>query len=322
MTVVKTVLKREQIDLVTTQSPFDDGLLGVWLKQKFGIPLNVQMRSSFLDLPFWIKERPIIYWVFNVLGKWVSCRADTIRVVSYGEKQRLEEKFPELQGKIVALHPLVNVQTFTQPLQPEEQEQVQCVLQQHGKQGTPFLLFVGRLVPQKNLPTLLQAFALVHRKTENVALVIAGDGFLHKGLKQMAKQLHLDNHIIWLGNRPLKTLRGWYGLARATMLPSFHEGVAKVILESYLMGTPVIATPFVCAKELFQNGETGFVLQSFTNSNELAEKMACLLDSPDLAKEMGKKGKAHITRYLLPEETYMERLLEIWETTARAKNQK
>ncbi len=316
MRVITPVLKREHFDLVTTQSPFDDGWLGVWLKRRFSIPLNVQMRSSFLDVPFWIKERPVIYRIFNVVGKWVARRANTIRVVSHGEKQRLEDRFPALQGKIFALHPLVNVSTFNKPLQQEEKEHVQCVLQQHGMNGKPFLFFAGRLVRQKNLPTLLHAFALVLQKTSKAALVIAGDGQLRGRLEELARQLGVDNHILWLGNVSLKALRGWYALAQGFVLPSFHEGVPKVLLESYLMGTPVIAAPFVSARELIQNEKTGFVTQSFTDSIELAEKMAYLLNTEDLSKKMAEEGKAHITNYLLPEDVYMTRLIEIWSKTA------
>ncbi len=314
--VAYALCDKRQIDLLTTQSPFDDGLLGVWLKRQTGIPLHVQMRSSFLDLPFWIKERPVIYRIFNRLGKWVSHRADTIRVVSHGEKQRLEERFPYLQGKVFVLHPLVNVERFSQPLQHEKQAQVQHILQQHDMQDRPFLLFVGRLALQKNLPTLLQAFALACRKIRNTALVIAGDGDLREGLQQLARQLQVNANILWLGNVSLQNLRGWYEAARGFVLPSFHEGVPKVLLESYLIGTPVIAAPFVSAKELIQHGETGFVTQAFTDSNELAENMMKFLSAPDLALDMGKKGRAYILQYLLPEDVYMERLIEMWEITA------
>ena len=72
---------RERLDVVTTQTPFDDGLVGVWLKRRHGVTLNVQMQSSFLDQPEWIRQRPVVYRLLNALGKWVAQRADTVRVV-------------------------------------------------------------------------------------------------------------------------------------------------------------------------------------------------------------------------------------------------
>lgn len=316
--VISRLMKREHFDLVSSQTPFDDGLLGVWIKRRFNIPFNVQMRSSFLCLSNWIRERPIVYRVFNQLGKWVSHRADTIRVVSFGERDRLEKMFPGLRNKIHVLHPFVAAQLFSEPVKGEDLQRVRSVLQEPGLGDRPFILFVGRLVVQKNIPLLLQSFSFLCKRTEKAVLVIAGEGPLREQVQGIAKSLGLVGNVLWLGNKPLTELRGWYALARATVLPSLHEGLGKVIIESYLTGTPVVATPFVSAPELIRDGQTGFITKSFTDAEELSEKLAILLNSPDLSRDMGEKGKDHIKTYLLPDEYYMQRLLDIWKKTACA----
>jgi glycosyltransferase involved in cell wall biosynthesis len=178
---------------------------------------------------------------------------------------------------------------------------------------------VGRLVTQKNLTTLFKAFALVHEKMPKSFLVIAGDGPLRVGLKRIAKRLNIENRILWLGNLRLHSLRAWYAAARATMLPSFHEGFGKVIVESYLMGTPVMATPFVSAHELIRDGETGFINPRFTDHRWLAEKALDLISHPSQAKDMGQRGREHIRGYLLHEDQYLERLTNIWRVTAQSR---
>lgn len=314
--IFNTSLKQEKFDLITTQSPFDDGWFGIRLKQRFGIPVNVQMRSSFLDIPYWIQERPVIYRVFNMLGKWVSRQADTIRVVCEGEKQRLERLFPDLRHKIFALHPLVNYQTFTSPLQAQERDAVEKTLQQHDMVNRVILLFVGRLVLQKNIPTLLRALASVVQNIPDVCLAIAGDGPLRQELQHLASQLQLERHLIWLSNLNLQDLRGWYAAARGFVFPSFHEGFGKVIVESYLMETPVIASPFVSAAELIRHGETGFIMQSFTDHLELANYVRKLVEDTSLSTTMGQRGKTLMQQYLLSEEAYMQQLIDIWSKTA------
>lgn len=314
--IFNTRLKQEKFDLITTQSPFDDGWFGIRLKQRFGIPVNVQMRSSFLDLPYWIQERPVMYRGFNNLGKWVSRQANTIRVVCDSEKERLERAFPELRQKIFALHPLVNYQLFTSPLQAREHDAVEKVLQQHDMVNRVILLFVGRLVLQKNIPTLLHALATVVQNTPDVCLVIAGDGPLRQELQHLASQLGLERHLLWLRNLNLQDLRGWYAAARGFVFPSFHEGFGKVIVESYLMETPVIASPFVSAAELIRHGETGFITQSFTDHLELANYMRKLVEDASLSTTMGQLGKACMQQYLLSEEAYMQQLIDIWSKTA------
>jgi glycosyltransferase involved in cell wall biosynthesis len=228
----------------------------------------------------------------------------------------LEQRFPALQGKIVSLHPLINTQIFTQSVQRQEVEKVHEMLARRGRAKAPFLLFVGRLTVEKNLQTLLKAFCVVSKQIPESLLVIAGDGPLRARLRGIAERSGIHHQVIWLGNLSLNSLRAWYSAACASILPSFHEGFGKVVVESYLMGTPVIAAPFVSARELIRDGETGFIAPEFTNYHWFACRSVNLLRSPERAAQMGRAGKTHLQSYLVPEQQYLERLIEIWRSTA------
>jgi glycosyltransferase involved in cell wall biosynthesis len=304
-------------DLVTTQTPFDDGLLGVWLRRRRGIPLNVQLHATFLDCREWIAERPRLYRAMSRIGTWVVHRADTIRVVCRSEIDRLERRFPRLAGRMVWLHSPTNVQIFEEPVRPEERLAVARELAGRGLEGAPFAVFTGRFVAQKNLPVLLRAFQHAGRRVPNAALALAGDGPLRGELQDLARTLGVDRRVAWLGSVPPAALRGWYGAASVTTLPSLYEGLPRTALESYLMSTPVIAGPFVSARELVVDGETGFVAPSFTDAAWLGERMADLLAEPARARAMGARGRAHVDGYLLSADAYLARLIDMWKRTAR-----
>jgi phosphatidylinositol alpha-1,6-mannosyltransferase len=136
-------------------------------------------------------------------------------------------------------------------------------------------------------------------------------------LQDLARTLGIERRVVWLGSVPPTALRGWYGAAAVTTLPSLYEGLPRTALESYLMGTPVLAGPFVSARELVVDGETGFVAPSFTDVAWLGERMADLLAEPARARAMGARGRAHVDGYLLSEDEYLQRLLGMWERTAR-----
>ena len=310
------IIRDHAINLITTQTPFDDGLLGLWLKHRYKLALNVQMRSSFLDQPYWIREHPFIYRLFNILGIYVAKHADTIRVVCQGEKQRLEQRFLQLRKKIFALHPLIDLATFTTPLSQTERQQILATLHQAHLADMPFLVYVGRVVEQKNLPTLFRALALLKQKNQSIALVIPGDGPLRPALTQLAKQLSITDRVLWLGSQPLSSLRGWFALARCLVMPSFHEGFGKTIVESYCLGTPAILAPFVSAAELVQHEATGFITKNYTDYKELATYISRLLVDPNLAKRFGEQGKDFLlNHYLLKPDDYSQQLLKIWEQT-------
>ncbi len=318
----QTLVGHARFDIVTTQTPFDDGLAGVWLKRRHGLALNVQMRSSFLDSPNWMRQRPFLYRGFNLIGKWVATRSDTIRVVSRAEGQRLEQRFPHLTRKLVYLHPMVDRATFEAAIRPEELVAADAVLRRRGLERAPFLLFVGRLSGEKNVATILRAFALASEQVADAALVLAGDGPLRPGLERRARALGIGRRVVWLGSVPSSALRPWFASASGVLLPSAYEGFPRVIVESYLMNTPVIVTPFVSARELVRDGETGFIAPDFDNPAWLGDRMVHLVRRPDEARAMGRRGKVHIQSYLVPEGEYLDRLVGIWrDTVARARRE-
>lgn len=312
-----TLSRRYEFDLITTQTPFDDGLTGLLLSRRRDIPLNVQMRSSFLDDAYWIAGKPIVYRIFNWLGKRVSRRAKTVRVISRGEKQRLEKRFPWLRSKIHLLQPLVNKEMFAARPKERELEVVKRTLLGRGLPSDKLVLFVGRLSVEKDIPTLLRAFGIVLSEMPGASLAIVGDGGLRRSLENLSLDLDIDKRIIWTGAIPSEELRGWFLNASVTALPSLHEGFGKVIAESYLMGTPTVVTPFVSANELVLKDETGLIVP-FKDPSSLAKAIIDILSNPDTARAMGERGKAHILGYLPSDEEYMDRLVRLWRATAYA----
>lgn len=178
------------------------------------------------------------------------------------------------------------------------------------------LLYVGRMAREKDLSTLLRAFAILQPRCTNSSLAMIGDGPLKTILQRQAVELGIDRNVLWIGSLELNELRGWYAAAVATLLPSLHEGFGKVIAESFLMGTPVIVTPFVSAGELVIEGETGFIVP-FRNHDLLARKCEELLCNSQKAIAMGNLGRQHIIDYLPSEHEYLNRLVDIWEQSSR-----
>lgn len=302
--------------VVSTQTPFDDGLAGVRLARRWRAGANIQMRGSFLAHDPWIRERPASHRALDLLGRYVARRARTIRVVSEGERDRLVERFPELQDKIVALHPLVNRSVFAGPPDPAEALVVEQELRRTGIESPSFFMFVGRLSREKNVPLILRAWSSVQSELPSHALVIAGTGSMEYELREMASGLAVER-VLWLGQLPLARLPAWYGAADVLLLPSFYEGFGKVVAEAGLCGTGAVATPFVSAQELISPGGSGFVASGFDDHKEMAELLLRVAD-PMVAAELGKGARQHMERYLLTDDAYMQRLISLWRQTAAA----
>jgi glycosyltransferase involved in cell wall biosynthesis len=113
-------------------------------------------------------------------------------------------------------------------------------------------LFIGRLVEQKDLPTLLAAL----REVVGADLCIAGSGPLRPALEREAADLP----VRFLGEvehaRVPELMRG----CRALVLCSTHEGVPNVVLEALAHGRPVIATPVGAIPELVRDHHNGRIV--------------------------------------------------------------
>ena len=111
----------------------------------------------------------------------------------------------------------------------------------------PFLLYAGSIRPQKNIPRLIEAFAVARSSLENhplykdLRLIIIGDEISrHPNVRRAVIQSRVENCVRFLGFIPFDTLRIFHELAAAFVFPSLYEGFGLPPLEAMASGTPVI----------------------------------------------------------------------------------
>jgi glycosyltransferase involved in cell wall biosynthesis len=114
---------------------------------------------------------------------------------------------------------------------------------------TPFILYAGTIRPQKNVPRLIEAFAVLRGELENhpefrdLRLVIIGDELSkNPGVRRAVVSSRVENFVRFLGFVPTDTLRVFYRAAAAFAFPSLYEGFGLAPLEAMACGTPVVAS--------------------------------------------------------------------------------
>lgn len=113
----------------------------------------------------------------------------------------------------------------------------------------PFLLYVGRTNPQKNIPRLVEAFAVLrgelreHPSFNALRLIIIGDEISrNSALRHAVIQSRVEDVVRFLGFVPIETLRAFYQAASAFVFPSLYEGFGLPPLEAMACGTPVVCS--------------------------------------------------------------------------------
>lgn len=166
------------------------------------------------------------------------------------------------------------------------------------------LLYVGRFVAQKGLPTLLKAFArlrasLLPEEREDVLLLLVGGDLTKRTKKQSAIQQKLQNIINELalgssvrivGKVPNEELPTYYQAADFCVIPSRYEPFGIVPLEAMACGKPVVASFVGGMKSTVRNLYTGFHARPNAD-DDFAQKMKHLLSNASLCKEFGQHGR-------------------------------
>ena len=140
----------------------------------------------------------------------------------------------------------------------------------------------------KDYPMFLRSAQQVKAMVPDAAFLLAGEGELMESLRILGSQLGLDNSLYFLGR--CGHIAELLKISDICVLSSKAEGFSNSILEYMAAGRPVVATNVGGASEAVVDGVTGFLVPS-SDDRAMAEKLILLLQNPEHATEMGRKGK-------------------------------
>ena len=159
-----------------------------------------------------------------------------------------------------------------------------------AKQDEPILLFVGRLVKEKDLEDLIKADHILREQNYTYKMVIIGDGPMRPRLEQEIPNVYCPG---FLKGRELSE---WYASSDLFVFPSTTETFGNVILEACASGLPVIGVNMGGAADLIQHNRTGFIARP-NDPEDFAEKTARLLENRELYKTFSKNARAYAQHY-------------------------
>ncbi|MHB8605631.1 MAG: glycosyltransferase family 4 protein, partial [Thermoplasmatota archaeon] len=163
--------------------------------------------------------------------------------------------------------------------------------------GDGRIVFAGALRPYKGVDTLLRAFAKLASHPTRASLVIAGEGEDRAHLEALARELGIAPRVSFLGHVPRyeipKLLEGCSALA----LPSRGESFGQIALEAMSMSRPVVVSDRITgAYDYLEEGMNGFMVPA-GGVDELASRLAFLVDEPDAADRMGRAARKTAERF-------------------------
>lgn len=182
------------------------------------------------------------------------------------------------------------------------------------KKKKHILLYVGRVVKEKNLDFLFPVLENAKKVYPDTMLVIVGGGPELEPLQKRAAELKLSKNICFTGYQNRDDLAYFYKLADVFVFPSVTETQGLVTIEAMMTGLPVVAIGEMGTVDVMQGNNGGFMVKH--DVTEFSEKVIELLSNKELHKQKCEEALAWSKKWSLPDLTntlveYYEEAIEI-----------
>lgn len=155
--------------------------------------------------------------------------------------------------------------------------------------STPHFLLIARLLGDKGIREYAQAAKLVKQKYPEAVFELVGpEDPSPDGIK-------LDEVHQWTESGAIKysgattDVRPFIENCAIYVLPSYHEGMPRTVLEAMAMGRPILTTDVPGCRETVMDGKNGWLVEK-ANAEQLAERMIWFIENQDKWQEMGKSS--------------------------------
>ena len=221
----------------------------------------------------------------------IASRADLIVASTEFERQDLVDLCGARPDRVRVIPPGVDLQTFHPLARADSRRRLGL-----GSVDDGVVLFAGRLERLKGVEIVLRSFAAVSaRNRRPLRLVIAGEDSQDaaesekKRLQDVAAVLGIEDRVSFVGPVEHSRLRRYYSAADVCMMPSYSESFGLVALEAQACGCPVIAADVSGLASVVRNAVTGYLVAG-DEPSDFAERLGSLLDDPETAQQMGRRG--------------------------------
>ncbi|MEO0321762.1 MAG: glycosyltransferase family 4 protein [Myxococcota bacterium] len=307
---LRSALRDLRPDIVHAHTP-KAGLLGMMAAASLRVPARLYHLRGLVSLTAAGPRRVLLESTERVactLAHHVLCVGPSLRDLALEAKLTWPAHIEVLRG---GSGQGVDVERF----QPASREQRAAARRAFGvPEGARVIAFVGRLVGDKGVRELTEAFASLAEARPDLHLLVAG-AFEDRDPVPAAVRQRLEAHprIHRLGH--VDAPESLYAAADLVALPTYREGFPNVPLEAAAMGLPVVATQIPGCVDAVAEGVTGLLVPA-KDTAALAVALARYLDDEALRRAHGEAGRARVCRDFRADDL-AEAIVDVYDRFAR-----
>ena len=227
---------------------------------------------------------------------WITCFCAT-HVIPEGEGVRndLQTHITKKPMKVLGYGNVMGVDMNRFRHRPEIDEAAKTI----KKEGIFTFIFVGRIVGDKGMNELMEAFVRLLKVNDKIRLILVGkyeenlDPVKPETLERIQKTLQIEA----VGSKFGDNLLTYYVASDSFVFPSYREGFPNTVMEAGAMGLPSIVTDINGSREIIENGKNGLIIPS-KDADALYEAMKKMIEDKEAYKRMAENARPMIdSRY-------------------------
>ena len=261
------------------------GFLGRLAAKLVGVPVIVHTVHGFAfhdEEPLWRQM------LFRNLERLASRWSDRMIFISQPLIDWALKDHIVGEDKITKIYSGIQLDKF-HPVKSEEKDQIRSKWSLQKEEAVVGI--VSKLWEGKGHTVLIEAFKLLKEKIKDAKLVIVGEGYLYDELFRRVGNNGLRDSVLFTGfQMDVSEIIATFDVA---VLPSFFEGMGRVILEAMAMEKPIVASRVGGIPDLIDEGINGLLVRP-GDARELADALERVLSDNGLAKKLGKEGRKKI----------------------------
>jgi glycosyltransferase involved in cell wall biosynthesis len=261
------------------------GFLGRLAAKLVGVPVIVHTVHGFAfhdEEPLWRQM------LFRNLERLASRWSDRMIFISQPLIDWALKDHIVGEDKIAKIYSGIQLDKF-HPVKSEEKDQIRSKWSLQKEEAVVGI--VSKLWEGKGHTVLIEAFKLLKEKIKDAKLVIVGEGYLYDELFRRVGNNGLRDSVLFTGfQMDVSEIIATFDVA---VLPSFFEGMGRVILEAMAMEKPIVASRVGGIPDLIDQGINGLLVRP-GDARELADALERVLSDNGLAKKLGKEGRKKI----------------------------
>ncbi len=306
------LLPAVKLDVIHTHHPFLLGQTAATKAQELNLPLVFTFHTQYREYTHYIpfSAETVQNFLKNAVDRWLQDfmrRCQHIIIPSESMRDTLVNEYG-LKNNFTVIPTGIDLEAY----RAASGDKIRS--KRHWEKDI-VMISIGRLAPEKNWPTLIQAAGLVLKEYPKFRLALIGDGPERKSLESLANELGIGKRVTFIGSLSFAETPSYMKAANLFGFASITETQGLATLEAMAAGLPVVAVDASGTRDLLKHGQQGYLVEN--NAEALAAAIIKLLSSPERMQKFAEAAYRKAQSFNI--ENLTLKLLTVYEQAIRDK---